>query len=58
MMMTVITAIGSDNGLNFDSEQPRLLNSISISVEVWIILIPYFTFVFVEILLRALIGSG
>eukprot|EP00330_Aristerostoma_sp_ATCC50986_P008344 CAMPEP_0114583882 /NCGR_PEP_ID=MMETSP0125-20121206/7558_1 /TAXON_ID=485358 ORGANISM="Aristerostoma sp., Strain ATCC 50986" /NCGR_SAMPLE_ID=MMETSP0125 /ASSEMBLY_ACC=CAM_ASM_000245 /LENGTH=56 /DNA_ID=CAMNT_0001777669 /DNA_START=5052 /DNA_END=5222 /DNA_ORIENTATION=+ len=53
MMMAVVSIIGSESGFSFDS---RLLQDVSLSVNVYILIIPYFTFVPTEPLFRALLG--
>jgi len=54
-MMMIVSALGSKSGLSFGLRQ---LQDISLSLDIYILLIPYFTFVPAELLLLKLLIVG
>lgn len=55
MMLAVVSTLGSKSGVNFGMR--RNLDEVSLNLDVYILLIPFFTFVPMEILLRSLLSA-
>jgi len=56
VMMLVVSALGSSSGLSFGRR--RQLQDVSLSLDLYILLVPYFTFVPVELILTKLLIVG
>lgn len=53
LLLSVVSILGSQSG--FSVGGARLLKEVSISLDIYILLVPYFTFVPMELLLRSLL---
>jgi len=58
MMMAIISILGSSSGINFSQLSNRRLDDIGLSLDVYILLIPYFTFVPFELIMLRLLKTN
>ena len=56
MMLALVSILGSNTGLDFGGRR-LLQNEVSLSLDVYILLLPYFTFVPLEFALRGLLKN-
>mmetsp|Transcript_24360 Transcript_24360/g.21519 ORF Transcript_24360/g.21519 Transcript_24360/m.21519 type:complete len:84 (+) Transcript_24360:4560-4811(+) len=57
-MMAIISILGRNAAINVGDEENRLLGEISLSINVYILLIPYITFVPYEVLIIKLLKTN